>query len=267
VPLTFYLPAFTTHEEEAEAVQSDNGDYKAFIAYNAARMTELTAPALADMRDTSAPGTGSPASSSEVQCIVLSCYRPATAYHPPHALTQSHSLSPIPRMHPYQSSTLGTSDVREGFDERKGMVWIVKPASYANRGFGIKVVQGLKAVQAMLRSGDAAQSPRGDGDEGSRTGTADSHPGEGSSATLSKVPRSASYYPLFPLFIRRGLVLLPVLTPLSLPSLSLPTQGCARLRRQERVDLPGVYAQPSASSGQKVRHPHLRRHVLHQARS
>ena len=72
------------------------------------------------------------------------------------------------------------------------MVWIVKPASYANRGFGIKVVQGLAAVQAMLRTGDAAHSPRGNGDAdeelaGSRTSTADSHPGEGSSALLSKV--------------------------------------------------------------------------------
>jgi hypothetical protein len=59
VPLTFYLPAFTTQEQEQEAMQSDKGDYKAFIAYNAARMAELEAEGPA----------GAPASSSKVQCI------------------------------------------------------------------------------------------------------------------------------------------------------------------------------------------------------
>ena len=46
--------------------------------------------------------------------------------------------------------------------EAVGCIWILKPASYANRGFGIKVVRGLQAALDVAQRLNSAGSQRSD---------------------------------------------------------------------------------------------------------
>ena len=45
-----------------------------------------------------------------------------------------------------------SQDKKEKKDKEEGLIWIAKPASYANRGFGIKVTRGLKGALAVVGS-------------------------------------------------------------------------------------------------------------------
>jgi hypothetical protein len=59
----------------------------------------------------------------------------------------------------------------EGEGGGEGPIWIVKPASYANRGFGIKVVKGQDAVIEITQrcsSADSTKSTKSNGTSASR---------------------------------------------------------------------------------------------------
>jgi len=65
----------------------------------------------------------------------------------------------------FSSSMKSKNGKKDKYDPSKGVVWICKPASYANRGFGIKVVQGVDEVENLLQSNDAeSRSSSADGD-------------------------------------------------------------------------------------------------------
>ena len=61
--------------------------------------------------------------------------------------------------------------LNHGQIEGEGPIWIVKPASYANRGFGIKVVKGQDAVIEVTQrcnSADSTKSTKSNGTSASR---------------------------------------------------------------------------------------------------
>lgn len=58
-------------------------------------------------------------------------------------------------------SSIADSDSHEKTDESaQGVIWILKPASYANRGFGIKVVRGYQAAVDVTQRASSAESSR-----------------------------------------------------------------------------------------------------------
>ena len=59
-------------------------------------------------------------------------------------------------------------EVQDKSDENaQGVIWILKPASYANRGFGIKVVRGYEAAIDVTQRTGSADSTRSSDSAGS----------------------------------------------------------------------------------------------------
>ena len=82
-------------------------------------------------------------------------------------------------------SLLSPSSNNSTFDCSKGVVWILKPASYANRGFGIKIMQGKDEVIKLLRDGGSNSKPN----SASSTSSRPSSQASTSSAILSKAAK------------------------------------------------------------------------------
>ena len=97
-----------------------------------------------------------------------------TEYNRKHAIVESNSSE--------KNDTPSSKGGKK--DKEEGLIWIAKPASYANRGFGIKVTRGLKGALAVVGS-SAPNDATADSVKPSTAESARSDVTDGSSSTNS----------------------------------------------------------------------------------